>query len=591
MKSKRSTTKKTTKTPNPPKTSCSDPTSPKSICLWVTDGQVCNQKNDSPSALLSHIETKHAPHGLVCFWQDCPKKQHVYSETRNFRNHLTDHTGEKSYVCSVCHLKLSRSGMAKHRRNVHPIEEVIDPKNKSSPTPKTKCSWEKNGEKCSYDCQDPADLFKHIDSTHIDSTQICYWKGCRQLLKPIFANSLERKRSVLHDEKAFLNHVRSHTGYLPYKCQHCPKAFAMEYKLVEHLRSEHPEPLSKNDERHFFCRWKDGEDCGGFAGATAVELTNHIVSYHKPEVDNFACHWKKCSLPPGQIKSKKEFILHFRQEHNKEDKPYDCPECGANFPWKSRLDWHRIQVHKEAAPHNRCYWMGSFSMCTQVCLNPTELREHVEKVHTEDIEKLICRWDGCWMEFTQAQDLVKHLSRHTGEKIHDMECSICHEKFTRFGLEKHRRLDHKDHERVQSKKRAAQKNDVDSKDNEIHEQQAKRPKKKRPPATAPTNPPSDQHAIYKRTQQIGAIDGFMQTQQPTSPDAPQDANYTVDNIKPSYAEYSDYEDRESFQEEARDVRYPQYVEPEYMDVGNTPGPSDGAELYPQNGFGFGFERL
>ncbi|CAL2027964.1 unnamed protein product [Caenorhabditis brenneri] len=554
MKPKRSTAKKTKKTQKPPKTPCSDATSPDFICLWVTDGQVCNQKNDSPSDLLYHIETTHAPYGLVCFWQDCPKKQHVYSETRNFRNHLTNHTGEKSFECKVCHLKLSRSGIAKHRQKVHPIEGVIDPKNEPSPTPGTKCSWEKNGEKCSFGCQDPADLIKHIDSTHIDSTQVCYWKGCRQLLKPIFTNSLERKKSVLQDEKAFLNHVRSHTGYKPYKCQHCPKTFAMEYKLVEHLRSEHPEPPSKDKERHFFCRWKDGEDCGGFAGATAVELTNHIVSCHKPEVDNFACHWKKCNLQPGQIKSKKEFILHFRQEHNKEDKPYDCPECGSSFPCKSRLDWHRIQVHKEAAPHNRCYWMGSFSMCTQICQTPTELAEHIEAEHTEDIEKSVCRWDGCWQEFQQKRDLIKHLLRHTGEKTH--ECSLCHEKFTRHGLGNHYRSEHKDHKRKPGKKRAVQKTNDDSEDNENHKQPAKRHQKVLKsahdlPVIAQTSYPTDQNQILSANYQY--TDGYMPNQQLTRSNAPQDRNYAV--FEPQYgeAQYSSYEDHDWFSEEAGGV--------------------------------------
>ncbi|EGT57627.1 hypothetical protein CAEBREN_15903 [Caenorhabditis brenneri] len=545
MKPKRSTTQKTKKTPNPPKTLCSDPTSPKSICLWVTDGQVCGHNSDSPSDLLSHIETMHAPHGLVCFWQDCPKKQHMYSETRNFRNHLTDHTGEKSYECKVCHIKLSRSGIAKHRKKVHPIDGVIDPKNKSSPTPETKCSWEKNGEKCSYDCQDPADLIKHIDLTHIDSTKICYWKGCRQLLKPIFVNSLERKKSVLQDEKAFLNHVRSHTGYQPYKCQHCPKKFAMEYKLVEHLRSEHPEPASKDEQPHFLCYWKDGRKCK-FAGATAVELTNHIVSYHKLEVDNFACHWKKCSLQPGQIKSKKEFILHFRQEHNKEDKPYDCPECGSSFPWKSRLDWHRIQVHTEATPEFRCYWMGSFSMCTQICQNPTELAEHIEAEHTEDIEKSVCRWDGCWQEFQQKGKLITHLLRHTGEKTH--ECSLCHEKFTRHGLGNHYKSEHKDHKRKPGRKRAAQISNDNSEDDENHEQPAKRHQKVLKSAQALTAPTSlSSTANYQYT------DGYMPNQQLTSSTAPQHHNYAASQY--DYARYSGYEEEDQgwFTEEAGGV--------------------------------------
>ncbi|CAL2048453.1 unnamed protein product [Caenorhabditis brenneri] len=410
-------------------------------CLWMTNGVPCNRLCQSSEELHSHIKAVHVVRSTrTCLWKNCKNNTTVYNATRNLMDHLSDHTGVGNHKCPECgQILFARSGLQKHRKTIHGV------KAQKAPKMGTRCLCSKDKEECTFVGEDAADLTKHIMTNHMEGTTkiICYWKDCSLNLKGI-SNSTD-----------FLEHVRRHTDDRPFKCVHCPEAFPMERRLTKHLQDKHLEELQKNQQPHSFCHWKekDEEECK-FAGATPLELTTHVLKEHIRKSACFFCHWDGCGRQTKPFPDEYGYIKHFRGNHNEKDMPYQCTVCPRNPSLKRDLDHHVRTEHQDWGenPIFKCYWMANFVTCGHTFRNLTELSEHISSEHADDLENLICNWDGCWKEFQTAlftgvklqgyPEFVSHLTSHTVDN--SVTCNICQKKFKREKLVQHQRKAHQE---------------------------------------------------------------------------------------------------------------------------------------------------
>ena len=92
----------------------------------------------------------------------------------------------------------------------------------SAPHPEICCSWiiTQAGRLCDKPCRDPSDLGTHIDKDHMTGDDpdghVCRWISC------------PRNGQAFKDRYRLINHLRTHTKEMPFKCDHsgCGKTFS-----------------------------------------------------------------------------------------------------------------------------------------------------------------------------------------------------------------------------------------------------------------------------------------------------------------------------------------------------------------------------
>ena len=95
------------------------------------------------------------------------------------------------------------------------------------------------------------------------------------------------------------------------------------------------------------------------------------------------------------------------------EKPYQCEVCQARFTQSNSLKAHRL-IHSGNKPIFKC------SMCPTTCGRKTDLRIHVQKLHTSE-KPLVCK--RCDQTFPDRYSFKQHLKTHEGEKC--FKCDLC----------------------------------------------------------------------------------------------------------------------------------------------------------------------
>ena len=144
-------------------------------------------------------------------------------------------------------------------------------------------------------------------------------------------------------------------------------------------------------------------------------------------------HWfrkYKCNECPYTAPIPALIKKHARSVHEK-IKDHKCDECGKSFVAKLKLQLHIKAIHDKIKDQfcDQCDYVTSY---------PDELRKHKILIHSED------RGDGlecpeCGMMLASKGSLRQH-ERFVHQKVRDVSCLLCLEKFSTTGKPLNRTL-------------------------------------------------------------------------------------------------------------------------------------------------------
>jgi thiol-disulfide isomerase/thioredoxin len=181
-----------------------------------------------------------------------------------------------------------------------------------------------------------------------------------------------------------------------YVCEYCKKVLITRNERRNHVKQNHPEEMSKNENK--------------------VELFNGIMS-------NF------CQYCTNVFKNISQYYEHARVVHKDTVQKYwiSCPNCKKYFPTKKSL-----MIHKT----NTCL---DCEHCNKVLNSRNERRNHIEQNHLEEVTKC----SACDKKFQIGPIFNAHCNKCRQNQV---GCQICKEIFsTKEVMLAHARVMHVTH--------------------------------------------------------------------------------------------------------------------------------------------------
>ncbi|XP_022083889.1 uncharacterized protein LOC110975605 [Acanthaster planci] len=188
------------------------------------------------------------------------------------------------------------------------------------------------------------------------------------------------------------NHLNTHSGTKPYKCELCEKAFGTSGELGRHMKYMH------THEKPHKCPLCD------YYSVEASKIKRHMRSHtgEKPY---------KCTLCDYASTDNYKLKRHMRVHTG--EKPFQCGECEHSFSQKSSLKEH-LWKHAGSRPAHKCEY------CDTTFGRHADMKTHIRKMHTQG-QPLICKI--CENGFTDRFSFMQHQKTHKGEKIYQcLEC-------------------------------------------------------------------------------------------------------------------------------------------------------------------------
>ncbi|XP_054273871.1 transcriptional repressor CTCF-like isoform X3 [Macrosteles quadrilineatus] len=189
------------------------------------------------------------------------------------------------------------------------------------------------------------------------------------------------------------NHVNTHTGTKPHRCKYCESQFTTSGELVRHVRYKH---THEKPHKCTICE---------YASVELSKMRNHMRC-HTGERPYQCPHCTYAS--PDTFKLKRHLRIHTGE------KPYECDICHARFTQSNSLKAHKLIHSAGDKPVFHC------ELCPATCGRKTDLRIHVQKLHTSD-KPLRCK--RCGKQFPDRYTYKVHNKSHEGEKC--WRCELC----------------------------------------------------------------------------------------------------------------------------------------------------------------------
>ncbi|XP_038076766.1 transcriptional repressor CTCF-like [Patiria miniata] len=188
------------------------------------------------------------------------------------------------------------------------------------------------------------------------------------------------------------NHLNTHSGTKPYKCELCEKAFGTSGELGRHMKYMH---THEKPHKCPLCEYYSVE---------ASKIKRHMRSHtgEKPY---------RCTLCDYASTDNYKLKRHMRVHTG--EKPFQCGECEHSFSQKSSLKEH-LWKHAGSRPAHKCEY------CDTTFGRHADMKTHIRKMHTQG-QPLICKI--CENGFTDRFSFMQHQKTHKGEKIYQcLEC-------------------------------------------------------------------------------------------------------------------------------------------------------------------------
>ncbi|XP_050361341.1 transcriptional repressor CTCF-like isoform X2 [Nymphalis io] len=219
------------------------------------------------------------------------------------------------------------------------------------------------------------------------------------LLRHMKSHSEERPHKCSICERGFKtiaslqNHVNMHNGVKPHVCKYCKSPFTTSGELVRHVRYRH------THEKPHKC-----SECD-YASVELSKLRRHV-----------RCHTgeRPYQCPHCTYASQDTFKLKRHLRTHTGEKPYKCDHCNMCFTQSNSLKAHKLIHNVSEKPVFAC------ELCPTKCGRKTDLRIHVQKLHTSD-KPLKCK--RCGKTFPDRYSCKMHNKTHEGEKC--FKCELC----------------------------------------------------------------------------------------------------------------------------------------------------------------------
>ncbi|XP_017285118.1 zinc finger protein 709 [Kryptolebias marmoratus] len=452
---------------------------PKNIC------GVCGEHTESSKGLSDHLRSHRDNLSTRGTCEICGVT------FQNMETHKRSHTGVRPFSCVVCGKSFPRHGALRRHKKIHIrkkpdscqicgqtftenqlLQEHLkkhedkngnqsegDNVGEDCETPTQNSTESTICEKSSFCCKVCGDFFysrgflrKHAKTHCNDSKNMCGLCGERLDTPDGLLTHLQSHRQISGTcsicGKTFQNmetHMRSHTGFKPYRCTVCSKRFPRPGALRQHKRTH-----SKTFKGSSTLRTHVRGDSVEIHDTTDMESPSDCSSL-EPEAQSIRTQSSSCCKVCRETFQTKASLTKHVKSHSSESV---CGICGECLLLSETLTDH-LQTHKETG--NICHICGKnyqniethmrshtgikpyhCSICGKSFPRPGALRRH-KKTHSGE-RPYICEF--CGKTFTDGCTLTTHIKNHTGDKpVNRVSCETCGKSLaSAHVLEVHKRI-------------------------------------------------------------------------------------------------------------------------------------------------------